>query len=227
MRVLDVLKEHALKAIIHVCSSCEVYGRVPPEKLPIDEECSFHASSPYAISKVGTDLAARFYAEAYGMTVMSTRMFNHTGPRRGDVFAESTFAKQIAMIECGRIPPVVKVGNLQSLRTISDVRDAVQRLPMLVTIAPVAGCLLQYRRHAFLHDGGAARHADLLLTRKAEIKVEVDPQRLRPIDADRQIPNTAKFTAHTGWKPEIPTTRRCATCSTTGATAWQRKATAS
>ena len=124
--LLDALKQHAPKAVIHVCASSEVFGRVPREKLPIDEECTFHPASPYAISKVGTDLVGRFYAEAYGMKVMTTRMFTHTGPRRGDVFAESTFAKQIAMIEHNLIPPVVKVGNLQSLRTFADVRDAVR-----------------------------------------------------------------------------------------------------
>src|SRR6267142_831013 len=126
VRVLDALRSLAPKAVIHVCASSEVFGRVPKEKLPIDEECTFHPASPYAISKVGTDLIGRFYGEAYGMTVMTTRMFTHTGPRRGDVFAESTFAKQIAMIEAGIIDPVVKVGNLGSLRTWSDVRDAVR-----------------------------------------------------------------------------------------------------
>ena len=112
-RVLEALRTYRTDAIIHVCSSSEVFGRVPKDKLPIDEECTFHPASPYAISKVGTDLLGRFYAEAYGMTVMTTRMFTHTGPRRGDVFAESTFAKQIAMIEAGLIAPVVKVGNLE------------------------------------------------------------------------------------------------------------------
>ena len=101
------------------------------------KECTFHPAYPYAISKVGTDLLGRYYAEAYrDMNVMTTRMFTHTGPRRGDVFAESTFAKQIAMIEKGYIDPVVKVGNLDSLRTISDVRDAVRAYHILVTINP-------------------------------------------------------------------------------------------
>ena len=203
-RVLAALREYAPKAIIHVCASSEVFGRVPREKLPIDEECSFHPASPYAISKVGTDLIGRFYAEAYGMTVMTTRMFTHTGPRRGDVFAESTFAKQIAMIEHGRIPPVVKVGNLQSLRTIADVRDAVRAYYMLLTINPTAG--------AYYNIGGTYSCTikdvlDMLIsysTCKSEIRVEIDPDRLRPIDADLQVPNTAKFAAHTGWKPEIP-----------------------
>ena len=204
VRVLDALRQHAPKAVIHVCASSEVFGRVPKEKLPIDEECSFHPASPYAISKVGTDLVGRFYAEAYGMTVMTTRMFTHTGPRRGDVFAESTFAKQIAMIERGFIEPVVKVGNLASLRTISDVRDAVRAYFMLVTMRPTPG--------AYYNIGGnhTCTIKDVLgtlisfSTRKDDIRVEVDPDRLRPIDADLQVPNTAKFHAHTGWKPEIP-----------------------
>ena len=203
VRVLDALREHAPKAIVHVCASSEIFGRVPREKLPIDEECSFHPASPYAISKVGTDLVGRFYAEAYGMTVMTTRMFTHTGPRRGDVFAESTFAKQIAMIEHGRIPPVVKVGNLQSLRTIADVRDAVRAYYMLVTVNPIAG---SYYNIGGTHSCTIKDVLDTLLsfsTHKDKIRIEVDPDRLRPIDADLQVPNTAKFVAHTGWKPEI------------------------
>jgi GDP-mannose 4,6-dehydratase len=103
-RLLGALRRFSPEAIIHVCASSEVFGRVPREKLPINEECTFHPASPYAISKVGTDLVGRYYAEAYNMCVMTTRMFTHTGPRRGDVFAESTFAKQIAMIERNKLP---------------------------------------------------------------------------------------------------------------------------
>ena len=116
-RLLGALRRFSPEAIIHVCASSEVFGRVPPrEKLPINEECTFHPASPYAISKVGTDLVGRYYAEAYKMCVMTTRMFTHTGPRRGDVFSPSSnFAKQIAMIEGNKLPPVVKVGNLDSL----------------------------------------------------------------------------------------------------------------
>ena len=106
-RLLEALRaamevDSDYKPVIHVCASSEVFGKIPAAKKPetgIHEECPFHPASPYAISKVGTDLLGRYYAEAYGMTVMTTRMFTHTGPRRGDVFHESTFAKQIAMIE--------------------------------------------------------------------------------------------------------------------------------
>src|SRR5215469_8746669 len=202
-RVLEALRKNGISAIIHVCASSEVFGRVPREKLPIDEECTFHPASPYAISKVGTDLVGRYYAEAYKMCVMTTRMFTHTGPRRGDVFAESTFAKQIAMIEANKLPPVVKVGNLDSLRTWADVRDAVRAYFLLVTVKPTPG--------AYYNIGGqytctVRTMLDTLIGQStcANIKVEVDPERLRPIDADLQVPDTTKFRSHTGWKPEIP-----------------------
>lgn len=202
-RVLESLRHHKPDAIIHVCASSEVFGRVPKEKLPINEECTFHPASPYAISKVGTDLVGRFYAEAYNMTIMTTRMFTHTGPRRGDVFAESTFAKQIAMIEKGIIAPVVKVGNLESLRTFADVRDAVRAYYMLVTHNPIPG---EYYNIGGTYSCTVRELLDYLIsisTVKGQVKIEVDPERLRPIDADLQVPDTTKFEKHTGWKPEI------------------------
>jgi GDPmannose 4,6-dehydratase len=203
VRVLDALRKVRADAVIHVCASSEVFGRVPKEKLPIDEECTFHPASPYAISKVGTDLVGRFYAEAYNMTVMTTRMFTHTGPRRGDVFAESTFAKQIAMIEAGRIAPVVKVGNLQSLRTFADVRDAVRAYYMLLTVNPIAGEYYNIGGTYTCTIGEVLQTLLAMSTRQNEIRVEIDTERLRPIDADLQIPDITKFSRHTGWRPEI------------------------
>lgn len=202
-RLLGALRRFSPEAVIHVCSSSEVFGRVPKEKLPIDEECTFHPASPYAISKVGTDLVGRYYAEAYDMCVMTTRMFTHTGPRRGDVFAESTFAKQIAMIEKNKLPPVVKVGNLDSLRTWADVRDAVRAYFMLVTVNPTPGA---YYNIGGTYTCSVRAMLDTLLAKSTcqNIAVETDPERLRPIDADLQVPDTTKFQTHTGWKPEIP-----------------------
>lgn len=190
------------KITVHVCASSEVFGRVSKDKLPIHEDVNFHPASPYAISKVGTDLIGRFYAEAYGMRVMTTRMFTHTGPRRGDVFAESSFAKQIALIEAGKIPPILKVGNLDSLRTWADVRDAVRAYYMLVTNNPVAG---EYYNIGGSYTCSVRDMLNFLLKNSTvkDIQVVVDPDRLRPIDADLQIPDTNKFKSHTGWQPEI------------------------
>lgn len=203
-RLLEALRRCPdIDPVIHVCSSSEVYGRVSREKLPINEECTFHPASPYAISKVGTDLVGRFHAEAYGQKIMVTRMFTHTGPRRGDVFAESTFAKQIAMMEAGLIPPVIKVGNLDSLRTWSDVRDAVRAYYLLLTVNPVPGESYNVGG-AYSCTIGAMLNYLISISSHKGIETEVDPARLRPIDADLQVPDTSKFYKHTGWKPAIP-----------------------
>lgn len=202
-RVLEALREFSPDAKVHVCASSEVFGRVPKENLPINEECAFHPASPYAISKVGTDLAGRYYAEAYGMTVMTTRMFTHTGPRRGDVFAESTFAKQIALIEAGHQPPVVQVGNLDSLRTFADVRDAVRAYYLLLTHNPIPG---EYYNIGGEYTCTIGQMLETLIdySTSHNISVEQDEERLRPIDADLQVPDTSKFRNHTGWEPSIP-----------------------
>ena len=202
-KLLEVIRGLKLDPVIHVCASSEVFGRVSKDKLPINEECSFHPASPYAISKIGTDLVGRYHAEAYGQKVMTTRMFTHTGPRRGDVFAESTFAKQIAMAEHGLIDPVIKVGNLDSLRTFADVRDAVRAYHMLVTINPIAG---EYYNIGGNHvcTIGDMLNTLISLSTISNIKIEIDKDRLRPIDADLQVPDISKFKKHTGWQPEIP-----------------------
>ncbi len=204
-RLLEALRKCAgINPVIHVCSSSEVFGRVAKEKLPINEECSFHPASPYAISKTGTDLIGRFHAEAYGQKVVTTRMFTHSGPRRGDIFAESTFAKQIAMIEKGLIPPIVRTGNLNSLRTWSDVRDAVRAYFMLVTINPIHGEYYNIGGTFSCTVGDMLQHLISISTHKDLIKVETEKARLRPLDADLQVPDTTKFKKHTGWEPQIP-----------------------
>lgn len=204
-RLLEALRRcSGIDPVIHVCSSSEVFGRVPREKLPINEECSFHPASPYSISKIGTDMVGRFHAEAYGQKVVVTRMFTHTGPRRGDVFAESTFAKQIAMIEHRLIPPLVKTGNLNSLRTWSDVRDAVRAYYILLTTNPIPGEYYNIGGTYSCTVGEMLDHLISLSTAKDIIRVETEDVRLRPLDADLQLPDTSKFRKHTGWEPEIP-----------------------
>ncbi len=200
--VLSATLKYSPKAIVHVCSSSEVFGRVPKEKVPIDEENNFHPASPYAISKCGTDLIGRYYAEAYGLNTQVTRMFTHTGPRRGDVFMESTFAKQIALIEKGYQDPIVRVGNLASMRTIADVRDAVKAYWKLVTTSPEPGAYYNIGGKKSLKVGEILKDLINLSTTKT-IKFKTDKERLRPIDADLQIPNVNKFVKKTGWSPSI------------------------
>ena len=205
-KVLEAVRKTKYKnhTKIHVCASSEVFGKMPNNILPengIHEECPFHPASPYAISKIGTDLVGRYYAEAYDMCVITTRMFTHTGPRRGDVFSESTFAKQVAMIEAGLQEPKIYVGNLDSLRTYADVRDAVRAYYVLLTHNPISG---EYYNIGGRHTCKIGDVLQYFIDKSTVDNIEVvtDPERLRPIDADLQIPDMTKFKNHTGWEPK-------------------------
>lgn len=200
--LLNAIKLLKLNPYIHVCSSSEIFGRVKKENLPIDENCSFHPASPYAISKVGTDLVARYFYEAFGLKILTTRMFTHTGPRRGDVFAESSFAKQIALIEEKKISPIIKVGNLKSLRTFADVRDAVNAYYLLLTKNPKPGAVYNIGGN-FTCTVGEMLNYLLSLSKIKNIKIVTDKSRIRLLDADLQVPDITKFSNATGWKPKI------------------------
>ena len=201
--LLEEVKNYKkINPVIHICSSSEVFGKVKKKDLPINENCNFHPASPYAISKVGTDLIGRYFYEAYGLKTLITRMFTHTGPRRGDYFAESTFAKQIAMIESKMINPIIKVGNLNSLRTVADVRDAVNAYYLLVTKKPIPGETYNIGGNYTCKVGDILKYLISISSYKKKIKILEDSNRLRKIDADLQVPNVNKFRKHTGWKPK-------------------------
>lgn len=192
--------------VIHVCSSSEVYGRAKPGEA-LAEDTPFHGASPYSIGKIGTDYLGRFYGEAYGMRTFVTRMGTHSGPRRSDVFFESTVAKQIALIEAGLQTPEVRVGNLSSTRTFQDARDAVRAYVLLLQASeqrkiPCGDYFNIAGEEAFQ----LPEVIEILLamsTRK-DIKVVTDTDRLRPIDADYQMFDNTKIRSAIDWQPEIP-----------------------
>jgi GDPmannose 4,6-dehydratase len=191
--------------VVHICSSSEVYGRAKPG-IRLAENTPFHGASPYSISKIGTDYLGQFYGEAYGLKTFVTRMGTHSGPRRSDVFFESTVAKQIALIEAGYQEPVIKVGNLSSTRTFQDARDAV-RAYFLLLEASEAGTIKcgDYFNIAGEEVFKLPEVIELLIsmsTRK-DIKVVTDEERLRPIDADYQMFDNSKIKSAINWKPEI------------------------
>ena len=187
--------------IVHVCSSSEVYGKAP-SGVNLSEDTPFHGSSPYSISKIGTDYLGRFYGEAYGIKTFVTRMGTHTGPRRSDVFFESTVAKQIALIEAGLQERVVYVGNLSSTRTFQDCRDAVRAYWLLMNADIQPG---EYFNIAGEEAFQLTEVVDMLIGfSNIDIRVKVDKDRLRPIDADYQMFDNTKIRSRIDWKPEIP-----------------------
>jgi len=202
--LLDAVRVTRLDPLIHICSSSEVYGQVKADEVPIRETNPFRPASPYAVSKVGEDMIALQYFLSYGIRTIRTRMFTHTGPRRGDVFAESAFALQIAEVEAGRRENPIRVGNLDSVRTFADVRDAV-----------VAYWLLLERcEPGEVYNIGGVETMTVgemldVLKAMARIPIEhsVDPSLLRPSDVTLQIPDTTKYQNATGWRPQIPVRR--------------------
>jgi GDP-mannose 4,6-dehydratase len=201
LNLLEAIRILKQDPIVHVCGSSEVYGMVDKKYVPIREDCPFGPSSPYAVGKVGEDMVALQYFNTYGIKTIRTRAFSHTGPRRGEVFAASAFAKQLAAIKVGLQKNVVYVGNLESVRTFSDVRDTV-RAYWLAATRGVAGEVYNV--------GGikTVKIGDVLsiLMGISEIKPEIiiDAKLMRPSDVTLQIPCVEKFTNQTGWTPEIP-----------------------
>lgn len=193
--------------VVHVCSSSEVYGRAKVG-IKLNEETPFHGASPYSISKIGTDYLGRFYGEAYGIKTFITRMGTHSGPRRSDVFFESTVAKQIALIEAGLQDPIIKVGNLSSVRTFQDVRDAI-RAYYLLSLESAKGKVPC--GEAFNIAGEEAFKLPEIINILLEysdmgggIEIQQDEDRMRPIDADYQMFDNTKIKSFIDWKPQIP-----------------------
>lgn len=199
--LLEAVRILEIDPVIHICSSSEVYGQVSEADVPIRESCPFKPASPYAVSKVGEDMVAFQYWVSYGIKTIRTRMFTHTGPRRGDVFAMSFFAKQIAAGELGLSEPVVRVGNLNSVRTFCDVRDAVRAYWILVNRCK-PGEVYNIGGNRTLTIGEALNI--LLSFSKAKFEIKVDPALIRPSDVTLQIPCIDKFRDETGWEPKIP-----------------------
>ncbi len=199
--LLDAVRLTGLDPKIHICSSSEVYGQVPEDEVPIQETNPFRPASPYAVSKVGEDMIALQYFLSYGIKTVRTRMFTHTGPRRGDVFAESAFAKQIAEIEAGIRQNPMKVGNLDSIRTFADVRDAVRAYWLLLEKCP-PGEVYNIGGNRTMTIGEMLEAFKMMA--RCKIEHMVDPALLRPSDVTLQIPDITKFQHATGWRPEIP-----------------------
>ncbi len=201
IHIFEACRALNLNPRIQIAGSSEEYGMVHPDEVPIRETNPLRPLSPYAVSKVAQDLLGYQYHMSYRMHIIRTRGFNHTGPRRGEVFVISNFAKQIAEIEAGLRPPVIHVGNLDAIRDFTDVRDMVRGYWLALANGEPGEV---YN----IASGVGRKIRDVLdaLLRMANrpIDVQVDPSRLRPSDVPILIGDASKFRAITGWQPEIP-----------------------
>jgi GDP-4-dehydro-6-deoxy-D-mannose reductase len=200
IHLYEAVRKLKISSRIQFAGSSEEYGFVHPNELPITEENPLRPLSPYAVSKLAADKLSYQYCMSYGLHIIVTRGFNHTGPRRGDVFVTSNFAKQIAEIEKGK-EPVIHVGNLEARRDFSDVRDMVRGY-----LLAVEKC--QPGEAYNICSGKTTRIKDVLdmLLSMTDKKIEVrqDADRLRPSDVDVLQGDCSKFKKQTGWKQTIP-----------------------
>lgn len=201
LNIFEAVRELDIEPWIQIACSSEEYGLVHEDELPIKETNPLRPLSPYAVSKVGQDYLGYQYHMSFGMNVVRTRGFNHDGPRRGDVFVSSNFAKQLIEVEKGKRPAVLYVGNLEARRDFTDVRDIVR------------GYWLSLERceagEVYNLCSGKAYSIQEVLDRLIEIsgvkvKIEEDPARLRPSDVPVLLGDYSKFNKATGWVPEIP-----------------------
>lgn len=197
--LFEAVRIAGIDPVIQHCSTSEVYGQVDPQNVPIKEDCPMNPCSPYAVSKVSQDLLALAYFRSYGMKIIRTRMFAYINPRRADLFA-TAFARQVALIEAG-LQKELRHGNLDSIRTMIDVHDAMEAYWVAVSrCAP--GEAYNIGGPTTISVGEFLE----VLKKQAKVKIptRVDPDLLRPADVTLQVPDISKFQKATGWKPKVP-----------------------
>lgn len=200
LNILEAVKEVGCDTTIQVAGSSEEYGLVEVSELPIKETNLLRPVSPYGVSKVAADLLSQQYYRSYGLKVIVTRCFNTEGPRRGEAFVTSYYAKRIAEILAGKRQPVLELGNMDAERDFSDVRDVVRAFWLLVNKCKAG--------EVYNISSGKARKVmfvvDYLLEiSKLKVDLVPDPKLLRPSDVLRLLGDSNKFRILTGWHPTI------------------------
>jgi GDP-4-dehydro-6-deoxy-D-mannose reductase len=194
--LFEAARQECPECRIQIAGSSEEYGMVFPDESPIKETNPLRPLSPYGVSKVAQDLMGYQYFKSYGLPIVRTRGFNHTGPRRGEVFVTSNFARQIAEIEKGKRPPTLYTGNLEAIRDWTDVRDTVVAYYLSLEKATLGEVynIASGKGWKILEMLGM-----LLASSKAKIEVKQDPKRMRPSDVELLVGDPSKFEKETGW----------------------------
>lgn len=201
INLFELVRQLELDCRILNAGSSEEYGLQFESELPIKETNPLRPLSPYAVSKVAQDLLGWQYHRSYGMFIVRTRAFNHSGPRRPEAFVDSGFAWQIARIESGLQEPVIYVGNLEAKRDFTDVRDIVRAYWLALEKGEPGEVYNICAGKAW-----SIREVLETLLSMAKVKVEIrqDPMRMRPSDVPILIGDSGKFRERTGWMPQIP-----------------------
>ena len=201
LNLLFALKEHGFEGRLLNLSSSEVYGFPEEDQLPVSEETPVCPMSPYSVSKISAEALCYQWSQTESFEIVTARAFTHIGPGQSDKFAISSFAKQIAEIILGMREPVIRVGNLDTTRDLTDVRDVVRAYAML----------LEKGRNGNIYNVCSGRETcmrtllnDLIKLSMIDIRVEIDPSIIRGREQRRIRGSFEKLHKEIGWCPEIP-----------------------
>jgi GDP-4-dehydro-6-deoxy-D-mannose reductase len=200
VHILEAVRAEGLRPRILVVGSADEYGIVADPSVPVREDAPLRPVSPYAVSKVAQSLLAREYAAPGGPEVLRTRTFPHTGPGRGEAFAESSFARQIVEVGAGRRPPVLSVGNLDAVRDFTDVRDVVRAYWALLERG-AAGEVYNVCSGAGVRVGDVLQR--LIALSGVAVEIRQDPGRFRPSDIPVLVGDPGRLKTATGWAPRL------------------------
>lgn len=199
INLFEAIRQTCPDCRVQICGSSEEYGLVLPNEVPVKETNPLRPLSPYGCSKVAQDMLGYQYARSYGMKIVRTRAFNHSGPRRHEGFAEATFSIQIAQIEKGLREPVIEHGNLTPIRDMTHVKDVVRAYWMSLD----GSC--EWGEVYNICSGNNPRIQDmldyLLSLSSVNITTREDPTRMRPSDVPILIGDSTRFREATGWEP--------------------------
>lgn len=204
INVMDAVRELFYKPRVLLIGSGEEYGHIRPGETPISEENALRPGNIYAATKVCQNMIGNIYSKAYDLELMMVRAFNHIGPGQAPMFVVSDFCKQVAEIEKGLREPVMKVGNLAAKRDFTDVRDVVKAYILLIQMGKPG--------ETYNVGSGNAKEIQEILNlivsmSRAKIKVEIDPNKIRPVDVPIIEADITKLNQLTGWTPQIPIER--------------------
>lgn len=202
IKIFEMLRKNNLNPKTLIVGSSEEYGLVYPNEIPIKETNPLRPLNPYGVSRLAQDKLAFQYYKVHNLNIIISRVFNHTGPRRRPEFVTSNFAKQIVEIELGIKKPEIEVGNLESIRDFTDVRDIVKAYILAVEKC-VPGEVYN------ICSGKGYKVSDVLkilldISKNDDIVIKQDKNKMRVGDNPILIGDNTKFCKQTGWHPEIP-----------------------
>ena len=200
INLLEAIRNCKIDPVVVGITSSEVYGQVGKKDLPITEKSKLTPANIYSASKIGQDMILYNYFLSYGIRTIRIRNFTCTGPRRSDVFFASSFAKQLAEMRLFGEERTVKVGNLNSIRTLCHVSDMIRGYELAYLKGKPGECYIISGDKSY--SVGSILNKLITISEIKDVKIFVDKKLLRPFDITNQIADCSKFKKLTGWKQE-------------------------